>query len=306
MKLIPLLCAFVISSLANAATVVSTADEFKQATENWDSLDEGQRLRNWEHFESKYQDIYDDVVYQKQTAGWEERQIKKRQKFFQSLPGIRTDMLELFQNTNISEAELRFKELFSDLPGDIPVVLMPSIFSFNGKVTYVSQFKQSALLIGIDFVAQRKDNIHVLFSHEFFHAYHQRKIPEGSTGATMATPLWKEGFATYVSGALNPEQTDEVLLMDKDLAAKCNQSEFVAEIANQYLAVLETDGEATYADWFLMSGPTQPTRRGYCLGLHVVREIAKTNSILDMTTWEEARFSKVIKGTLVQISRKNL
>jgi hypothetical protein len=72
--------------------------------------------------------------------------------------------------------------------------------------------------MGVDFIAERNDNLNVLFSHEFFHTYHEDHLKPGDSGRTMATPLWKEGLATYISGVLNPDQNDAVLLMDTELA----------------------------------------------------------------------------------------
>ena len=159
---------------------------------------------------------------------------------------------------------------------------------------------KTGLMMGVNFIVERKDDLDVLFSHEFFHAYQDDKI-EGSTGQTMATPVWFEGFVTYVSGVLNPDRKDTVLLMDSTLARECDKPTFIKDIAKQYLAVIDTDGQTTYEDWFMMSGPTQPTRRGYCLGLHVMRNLIKTFTPAETVKWDEARFSTEIKSVLQEM-----
>jgi hypothetical protein len=188
--------------------------------------------------------------------------------------------------------------LFPDLPNDVVVYLVPSLFSFNGKVAKLPSSGRAALFIGVDFVAKRNDNLDVLFSHEFFHAYHDGKIATGDMNSTMASPLWKEGFATYVSGLLNPTQPLDVLLMDKVLAEDCKSKDKISDMAKAYLPLLETDGETTYEDWFLMSGPTRPTRRGYCLGYFAVQEIAKSHDLSELTTWSEKQVSSELKNVL--------
>jgi hypothetical protein len=107
----------------------------------------------------------------------------------------------------------------------------------------------------------------------------------------MATPLWKEGFATYVSGVLNPNLSDAELLMDPVLAHSCDDPTAVSLMAADFLKVLATDGANSYADWFMMSGTTQPTRRGYCLGLRIIRTLAASHPVTEMVNWDEARFS---------------
>lgn len=300
-------CFFALSNAVHASIITNTSDDFKIATQNWKNLSDIEKTTNWDNFESKYQAIYDSRIYHKELTGWEDRQKRKRDFFFSQLPTIEKGMIDLFNNaeTIVHEREQAFKKYFPDLKNDIPVIILPSLFSFNGQVASVPNSDKYGLYIGVDFIAYRNDNLNVLFAHEFFHAYHHDKLGEKSNGQTMATPLWKEGFATYVSGLLNPEQTDEVLLMDKDLTSKCNDNKYVADLAKLYLPILKTDGETTYGDWFLMSGQNPIKRRGYCLGLKVIREIVKVNTVLDMTTWDEARFSVEVENVLNNFLKEN-
>ncbi|MBK9323747.1 MAG: hypothetical protein IPM97_12530 [Bdellovibrionaceae bacterium] len=54
----------------------------------------------------------------------------------------------------------------------------------------------------------------------------------------------------------------------------------------------------------MTSGQAQPTRRGYCLGLRVIREVANVNALGDMIKWEETKFSVEIEKTLNEIVNK--
>jgi len=294
-------------SIARASVITNTGSDFKASTKNWSSLSDIEKIKNWEEFEGKYQTIYDSRIYHKELSGWEVRQKKKRDFFFTQLPKIQNGMINLFDNAAfiVQEREKAFKQYFTDLKDDIPVIILPSLFSFNGQVASVPNSEKYGLYIGVDFVTYRNDNLNVLFSHEFFHAYHHDKLGDKSNGQTMATPLWKEGFATYVSGLLNPDQSDEVLLMDKDLAAKCNDNQYISELARLYLPIVKTDGETTYGDWFLMSGQNPIKRRGYCLGLKVIREIVKKNTVLDMTTWDESLFAVEVENVLTIFASGN-
>jgi hypothetical protein len=280
------------------------------AISNWENLTPSEQISNWETFESKYQSIFDFKIYHKDNNGWETRLAKKRSSFFSKLPSIKDGMIQLFDNAQeiVKKREELFKAYFPDLKEDIPVYILPSLFSFNGKVAEIPGTTNYGLFIGVDYITYRKDNLNVLFSHEFFHVYHISKRDPNSNDKTMASPLWKEGFATYVSGLLNPDQADDVLLMDKDLANKCQDPHYVSELAKLYLPLLKTDGKTTNVDWFNMSSKEEIKRRGYCLGLKVIREIVKNknNTILDMTTWDEDHFSNEITKVLEKLSTEEI
>ncbi len=203
----------------------------------------------------------------------------------------------------VADQETRFRTLFLNLAPDIPVIFLPSLFSFNGKVQEISGLGRPGLLMGVDFIMKRNDDLNVLFSHEFFHAYHESHLRPDSRGKTMATPLWKEGFATFVSGILNPDQSEAVLLIDPSLEQACGDSRLLSKMASLYLEVLSTNVETTDNDWFMLSGPTQPTHRGYCLGLNVLRELSKQYPVTEMVDWNETRFGHEVEIVLKAFAR---
>jgi hypothetical protein len=289
---------------ALAAQVVNLGPDYKDFLNATKGKSQSVIEQEWSKFEAKHQALYDEAVFGKSDSGWQDRRTKQLAAFLSKVEPLLPKMIELFDRAEeiVNEKESLFKTLFPDLPNDIPVIFMPSLSTFNGKLTNISGYNRMPLLIGIDFIVERNDNLDVLFTHEFFHAYHLGKLPPGSTWRTMATPLWIEGFATYVSGVLNPTQPDSILLMDQTLASKCANTDWLAEAAKQYLSVLDTDNETTYTDWFTLRGQTQPPRRGYCLGLHVIREVAKTHSLSEMVVWHEDRFSKEISLVLLKMS----
>jgi hypothetical protein len=287
-------------SYANTANLINLGGEFEKFLADTQDQNAVQAEQTWISFEARHQSIYNNEVYNKGTDGWEARQLSKRALYFSKLPVIKERMLELFHNAApiVAEREAQFRTLFPDLVSDIPVVFLPSVFSFNGQESILEDYgHRPGLLIGVGMIADRNDNIKVLFSHEYFHAYHEAKIV-GTSGATMATPLWKEGFATYVSGVLNPTELDETLFMQTDLAQLCAHPQEVKKLAALFRSVLKTDGRNTYADWFLVRGTTQPKRRGYCLGLQIIREVVKTHPVTEMAAWDEARFSAEIEALL--------
>lgn len=284
---------------ANAANLINSGKEFENFLTVSKNQPQEQVEKNWEVFESNYQSIYDSNIYRKDDGDWEKRLRAKRDRFFTDLPKLSSKMINLFNKAQqiVTEKEAQFKEVFPDLKSDIPVIFLPSLGSFNGQVDFLKDYGRTGLLIGVDFIAERNDDLTLLFSHEFFHAYHSDKLV-GDVDKTMASPLWKEGFATYVSGLLNPHASDEALLMQADLAVACSKPEEVKKMAAEFLEVINNDDLDTYKNWFWMSGTTQPVRRGYCLGLQVIREIVKTNNVQEMTKWNETYFSAEIQKVL--------
>lgn len=258
----------------------------------------------WMRFEAKYNPVYDEYIFQKGQPQWKVRRAIHRDEFLTQLPALKEEMKALFAEAEkiVAKHEASFRQIFPDLDDHTPVLFLPSVLTFNGKAGPMPLFGgRMGLLVGVDSIVQHKDDIDVLFSHELFHTYHQSRI-QGKWAQTMATPLWTEGLGTYVSGVLNPDRDDRVLLNDDELAAACAKPEFVRELARQYLEVKPTFDISVYNDWFMLNGPTKPWRRGYCLGLQVVRRIAKSFSIAEMVKWDEARFGAKIQSVLKEIA----
>jgi len=264
-----------------------------------------QFYKSWDVLESKHQEILDAVSFDKDDPQWKAKRQKKLLKLLETLPQIRKPMIELFEKADVvvQNAVDRFVKYFPDLQDRIPVYIMPSAFSFNGRVTCVPNSNRAGLFLGVDFIAYRNDNLTLLFSHEFFHVYHSSKL-EDSDYESLAFPLWEEGFATYMSGIMNPSATDSEILMDEDLAKFCSNPGNLARIAGEYLKLLNDNaGEEAYADWFsASSGTTKPTRRGYCLGLKVIRAVAAKTPLTEMINWHLPQFDAQVRRELVSLS----
>ncbi|MGE0634196.1 MAG: hypothetical protein AB7O96_17410 [Pseudobdellovibrionaceae bacterium] len=298
MKLALFSLVLIISQISYSAQIINMGPDFEVFLETSNGLDPEGALHQWEMFESKYKTIFDEAIYRTTEENWEERREKKRKEFFFKLPQLKDKMSKMFSEATeiVTQQEALFRSHFPDLPATFYVVFMPSLFSFNGQVREISGFPSDPVLIGVDMTIERGDSLNVLFSHEFFHAYHDWKLANKRIGQTMASPLWIEGFATYASGLLNPRASDEELLLDGELAKACKDPQAVAEMAKLYLEILDSTGP--YKDWFLMNGTTKPVRRGYCLGLQVIRKVALKSDLTQMIAWDEKEFSVAIRKAL--------
>jgi hypothetical protein len=275
---------------SHAAELVSAEADFRAFLSGLDLNDKADRERRLEDFESRYDVFYDEIVYRRSFPGAPDRVRKRRDAFFDALPRIEKDMLGVFERATsaVANAESAYRGLFSDMPNDIPVYFVPSMMSFNGKVAALGG--RSTLFIAPDFVAQREDDLDLLIRHELLHAYHDRRVPKTS-GFTLTSHLWREGLATVVSGLAMPGSSDSDLLFDASLGAECAKPAFVKEIARRFQPLVGSTSDDDYTDWFTLGGPTQPWRRGYCLGMHVVRDILARVPLMEAAGWDDARAS---------------
>ena len=306
MKIFTLFSIFVtsLSAFALGPVVISSNEDF-QLILRTQAEDPSHLMDSWNQLEQKFQNIYDENVFNKEIPGWEEKRNQDLQKFFTQLPLLKDSILEIYQNAeSITQTQFeKFQRFFPDVQDGIPVVFIPSVLSFNGKGVFYPDLKRNALLIGVDRVAERNDDLDTLFSHEFFHVYHFDKLGDAKIWTTMASPIWFEGFATYLSEVMNPTKGDPVILMDPELASACNVESNVKNWAKEYLQFLsmsteDSQTEGMYKDWFRLSGTTNPKRRGYCVGLHIFRALSHQYSLQEMSSWDEVRFMKATEDAL--------
>ncbi|HWU43580.1 MAG TPA: hypothetical protein VN132_09085, partial [Bdellovibrio sp.] len=189
----------------------------------------------WKVFEKKYQKYFDAAICDSSDGDCESAKKTHLKEFFTQLPNFESEMWTIFDNANILSDNqiLQFKIYFPDTPTDVPIVFMPSLLTFNGKGG-VQIDGTYTLVIGADLAALRKNNMKVLFSHEFFHTYQFGKLTGAPLFQTLASPLWFEGLAVWVSEKLNPEASDADILMSQDLATYCASNEHVIGMAKDY------------------------------------------------------------------------
>ncbi|MGZ3695848.1 MAG: hypothetical protein ACXWQO_17285 [Bdellovibrionota bacterium] len=312
MKFFALLLFFPALAFAQNEQILNTAADVRVLLENSHGKAFPEQLVEWNIFEHKYQDIYDAAVFTHDRDDWQERRLQSIQKFFSSLPQIEKPMMELFASANEIAATQasRFQKVFPDLKPGTPIVFLPGM-RFNGRASSLPRFNRDALLIGLDMVVSRQDSIDVLFSHEFFHIYHFDHLggDDGENSNTMSSPLWFEGFATYVSQVLNPSASEAEVLMDKPLSEGCAKTAAVAAWAKDYLTFYakndwkEHEADPFYYDWFRIGGPTLPNRRGYCLGYLAVKAAAESHSIQELVDWKPENFIPFIGAEFKRLSQ---
>jgi hypothetical protein len=300
-----LLAGFCCSGLAwgQAVKVINSLPDFEQFWSEAQGKPFEEQERLWTSFEAKYPDIYERIVFPRSDPNWRQRRLDKLRTTFARLPALAPRIIALMRgaDSTAEHAAERFRQDFPDLEPGTPVVFIP-IATFNAAVRppeVLPRYGRYTLVLGADFIIDNHDVLDVDFAHEFFHVYHFGKLRDRPNGSTMAAPLWVEGFATYVSAAMNPSAAPASIFMDAELASACTPAN-VARWSKQYLHIAGqgADSPELQSAWFRIVSATRPRRRGYCVGYHVARVLAASNKLSDMAGWDETVYQAQVASAL--------
>ena len=293
---------------SDSPNILNLGPEFKVYVDQNRGSEWDTRWSNWKVFETKYSSYFSEGLCASQSDGCEEKKKLRLREFFMALPRLEPKLWNYFQSSaEAIEVQRRaFKKEFVDFKDDTLVVLMPSLLGFNGRVATIGE--RHVLLIAPDSLLDRADNLDVVFSHELFHVYQFDRIGKGEIFRTMASPLWFEGFATWMSIFLNPGTGDAPALMDDALAAYCSSPDHVSFLAKEYLSILSMKSDSptvdtVYQRWFLLSSNTVPTRRGYCLGLQVMRQLTHSQDFKPLVALDESQFTPLVLSALENLAK---
>jgi hypothetical protein len=222
----------------------------------------------------------------------------------QLVPAIRSMVADLPRQ--LDEANRRFVKSFPDMRWSGDVYVMAAGFCFNGRAQKIQG--RDAMLFGVDTMAAlgQKDLIPTMH-HELFHRYHRQFFEfEGSSGYPLWTTLWAEGLATYVAEELNPSASETDLgMVPLGMARKVDDRR--AELAADFLRRFESTAEQDATVYFNDANSQDafvPARAGYQLGVLVVRDLLKRESLQTMARWSRVEARPRIRTALERISRE--
>jgi hypothetical protein len=222
----------------------------------------------------------------------------------QIVPAIRSMVADLPRQ--LDEANRRFVKTFPDMRWSGDVYVMAAGFCFNGRAQKIQG--RDAMLFGVDTMAAlgQKDLIPTMH-HELFHRYHRQFFEfEGSSGYPLWTTLWAEGLATYVSEELNPSASETDLgMVPPGMARKVDDRR--AELAADFLRRFESTAEKDATVYFNDTNSQDafvPARAGYQLGVLVVRDLLKRESLQTLAHWSRVEARPRIRAALERISRE--
>jgi hypothetical protein len=206
-----------------------------------------------------------------------------------------------FRPEALARAGTLIQQAFPGAALDTPIVVAPSLFSFDGATRVVDG--KSYLYFAPDGMVrwhEPGDDACVFFAHELFHVVHAEHLPESEARESLWVSMWREGLATYVSGELCGIRDEGVLLLQRTLPAESRAA--WSRLVPAIEAALDTTDEPTYWSYFGGSAPDGlPKRSAYFVGLHVARRIATRKALRDLPRLSVSELSPLVREALRSI-----
>jgi hypothetical protein len=258
-----------------------------------------------EHVVATHPDVYTAEVLTLDPSRPLDEELARRWPRFLSFAGKHLDSartLSASLKKDLPHYEARFRRTFPDLAYTGEVYFLASLGAFDGGTREVKG--RTALLFGVDVIAAiygEKADLESFFDHELFHIYHQQ-FPDPELEDTVARALWKEGLATYVAAALNPETPESVLFgLPADMPGQARAT--LPKLAAELRARLDSKSPEDYKTFFL--GHSQrtdiPARSGYYVGYLVARELGRTHSLPELARLRGPPLREAIESVLRQL-----
>lgn len=200
-----------------------------------------------------------------------------------------------------------FATAFPDFQPTVPTFLLHSLNemdggtrTFNGK-TY--------LIFGADRIAtlHGEGDAAPFFHHELFHIHHEAAMT-ACDGQGMWLPLWQEGLATYVSKALNPQATEEEMLLEFPAGSlPLTKARLYDSFAHLDTVLDNTDYAKQYPPLFNSAKDDTglAPRRGYYLGYLVAAEIGKTRDLQTLASLSCDDAKQLVRMTVAKLKQAN-
>lgn len=202
----------------------------------------------------------------------------------------------------LDPAYVSFSRAFPDMGNVGRIYLVHSFGEMDGGSREYGG--QNVLIFGADVMgrAHTYADEEPFFHHELFHIYHARSF---GGCAQMWCSLWAEGLATYVAKSLNPDATNEQLLLtvpeDIPTAIDANMREAVCAVRTRLDSTSNNDRNALFSSGRL--NERLPPRFGYYIGFLVARDAGRTHTLQDLAQMDQAAARPVIEASWARLAR---
>jgi hypothetical protein len=197
----------------------------------------------------------------------------------------------------LAPALAHFVRVFPDLRPIGDIYLLHTMGEMDGGTRTVEG--RQLLVFGADVMARVHDfeDERPFFEHELFHVYHAQFF----TGcAGMWCNLWREGMATYVAKSLNPDASDDQLLLTHPQP----QRPFVDGHLAQTVCTIRAGLDGSSAPYF-SGGQTAsglPPRVGYYVGYLVVQRLARDYSVQHLAHLNATQARPLVEAALSDLA----
>ncbi|MCA9802128.1 MAG: hypothetical protein KC777_09085 [Cyanobacteria bacterium HKST-UBA02] len=288
--------------------LTDVAGEFVSFWDETKDLPDQERVELFiKNIASKAPDVYDKTLF----AYWRDVMHTDRSKRIieqlNGFPKIRARYEQVYAGLSKSMPLYleRFQRHFPDFrTEDVDVYILHSLGGSNGAANLVGN--RTVFYLGVDMIAihNKYSDQEPFFDHEFFHVYHLQKY---KLSKRLYSQLWMEGLATYVAKELNPDATNEELMISDDLISqtKAILPELIPELAEN-LEKTDSDGKLRFKYFNIESKDARiPPRAGYYAGYLILSEIARNHTISEMARWQEEQIVPAMRDALKHLAHCN-
>jgi len=301
-RLLPTLLAVLLLAAPVAARtpaplrLVDLTGEFAATAETTAALPEAERAAAFKaHFATILPGFYSETL-SKQTAERYDARLLARLKAW---PDDRAAVLETAQRFDgmFQPARKTFEARFGPMRGYPPIYLVHSLGAFDGGTRELQG--RPVLLFGADMIARyhATGEIQPFFHHELFHLYHSQFFQECGR---VWCDLWSEGLAVYVARSLNPQATDDELLLTQPEPIRgevdANRQAAICAVVARLDSADAEAGQALFS--FKRLGPGLPPRFGYYVGYLAAAEMGKTRTPQQMAEMKPAEVRVALEQAL--------
>ena len=223
---------------------------------------------------------------------------------FEQFPEIRAayDQTRASFVSTVDPALAHFVETFPDFEDIGDIYLVHSLGEMDGGGREING--KPYFVFGADMIAilHPPGSERPFLQHELFHLYHQQFF-EGCDQVWCI--LWREGMATYVSRALNPDASDDDLLLEFPEpippAVDANLPLAVCDVT----ARLDSDDFDDLAPLFMGGGEKLdglPLRFAYYVGELTVAEAVKTHDLQALAHADNVEARTVLDAALANLA----
>lgn len=218
-------------------------------------------------------------------------------------PERRAGVLAVRQNfrESFASAERLFEREFGRVTSTRPVYLIDSMGELDGGTRELGG--KPTLLFGADVIAEVHSgkSLTAFFHHELFHLYYEAKAPSCSA---IWCSLWEEGLATYVAHRLDPDATDDELILNLPEpirpAVEANRDRSICEVVQRLDSASDEDFSALFQGDDKLPG--YPSRMGYYVGFLVASDIGRTHGLHQMANMTRAEARPLIDASLARMA----
>ncbi|HEX8215521.1 MAG TPA: hypothetical protein VF582_08640 [Allosphingosinicella sp.] len=302
LRILPLLAVLLLSACmgtlpprpSSKLELIDLVDDFAAFQQGSEGMEDKARIEAFKaHFATILPGFYSNERVR--FPGYDVLILKSLKEYPQQRAAIE-DMARRFRS-QLTPAERSFEAQFGPMSGFRPIVLVHSLGEFDGGTRSLPG--GGHLMFGADVMARiyAAKNPQPFFHHELFHLYHGRTFDDCSA---VWCNLWNEGLATYVSHRMNPQATDNELLLETPsplrAAVEANRREAVCAALARMDSTDGKDNNALFSSGRLSD--TLPPRSGYYIGYLIAAEAGRSRSLKELAQLSNDQVRPLVEATL--------